>query len=71
MTKNVDELLEDTDDYDDLSPEDYVFIVGPDGKMKSVIFPPEDEFEYSQGLKEVFSMFGVEDPNLLLGQTIH
>jgi hypothetical protein len=57
---------------DGLDPDDYVFIVGADGKMKSVIFPPESTLEYSRDLLKVFSVFGVDDPDQLLNNyTIH
>lgn len=57
---------------DGLEPDDYVFIVGADGKMKSVIFPPESTLEYSKDLLRVFALFGVDDPDqLLAGPTIH
>lgn len=57
---------------DGLEPDDYVFIVGADGKMKSVIFPPESTLEYSRDLLKVFAVFGVDDPDqLLAGPTIH
>ena len=57
---------------DGLGPDDYVFIVGADGQMKSVIFPPEATLEYSKDLLKVFALFGVSDPDQLLGgYTLH
>ena len=57
---------------DGLDDDDYVFVVGPDGKMKSVIFPAEETIDYHKDLLKVFAMFGVNDPDDLLGgHTIH
>ncbi len=58
MTKSVDEIVEDlaTDDldFDDLGPDDYVFVVRNDGTLKNVIFPPAEDFEYSADLLKLF-----------------
>jgi hypothetical protein len=65
--------LNENDESDDgLAPDDYVFIIGADGKMKSVIFPAEETFEYSSDLLKVFKAIGVENPDSLLDtHTLH
>lgn len=72
--QNLPEDLEfdELDDLNDLSDDDYVFVVRSDGSMKSVIFPPSDTFDYSDKLLEVFAVFGVHDPDSIAGNhTIH
>ena len=65
---SVDEMNQE----DGLDPDDYVFIVGANGKMKSVIFPTEETMHYHKDLLKVFDMFGVKNPDELLGgHTIH
>lgn len=65
---SVDEMNQE----DGLDPDDYVFVVGADGKMKSVIFPAEETMNYHKDLLKVFAMFGVKNPDELLGgHTIH
>ena len=76
MAKPNEELIEDLESdleaFEDLGPEDYVFIVRSDGSLKNVIFPPEVGFEYSADLLKLFKMFGVENPDELLGDvTLH
>lgn len=77
MAKITEELVNDPNleenDLDDcLEPEDYVFVVGPDGKMKSVILPAEEVFEYSPQLLKVFAAIGIDNPELLTeNQTLH
>lgn len=76
MTKHVDELVEDLVlddlDFDDLGPDDYVFIVRNDGTLKNVIFPPGDEFEYDTDLLKLFALFGIDNPDEILGKvTLH
>jgi hypothetical protein len=49
-----------------------VFIVRADGTMKQVIFPPEESFEYSEKLLELFAVLGVTNPDELLNDiTVH
>ena len=65
--------LNENDETDDgLAPDDYVFIIGANGKMKSVIFPVEESFEYSSDLLKVFKAVGVDNPDSLLDtHTLH
>lgn len=59
-------------EFDDLAEDDYVFIVGADGKLKNVILPPEESFEYSEQLLKVFDILGISDPDMLsANHTIH
>ena len=51
--------------------DDYVFVIGPDGKMKSVIFPSEEPFEYSAELMDLFELLGIDDPDSLMSHTLH
>ena len=74
MTKPVTEELEVevASDFDDLADDDYVFIVRADGSLKSVIFPTDDIFDYSDDLLAVFNTLGVDNPDELTGNhTIH
>lgn len=77
MTKNTTEFADDveleiTDDFDNLADDDYVFIVRADGTLKSVIFPTDDVFTYSDDLLAVFSTLGVDNPDELTGNhTLH
>jgi hypothetical protein len=76
MAKVTEDVIEDLSiddlDFDDVGPEDYVFIVRSDGTLKNVIFPPTDAFEYSTDLLKLFELFGVDNPDELLGNiTLH
>jgi hypothetical protein len=66
------ELETEDVEFDEIEPEDYVFIVKADGTLKSVLFPEEEQFEYSEELMRVFNVFDVDDPAELTGNhTIH
>jgi hypothetical protein len=68
MAKITEELLSvpSSNEDDDLAPDDYVFIIGANGKMKSVIFPAEETFEYHPDLLKIFSAIGIDNPDALL-----
>jgi hypothetical protein len=62
-----DPSLNENDELDGgLAPDDYVFIIGADGKMKSVIFPAEESFDYHPELLKIFAAIGVDNPDSLL-----
>ena len=74
MAKITDELsndpsLNESDAFEGLEDDDYVFVIGSDGKMKNIIFPPSPDFEYSADLLALFRLLGVNDPDELLGAT--
>lgn len=76
MAKPTEDLVDDFDPeldaFDDLGPEDYVFVIRSDGSLKNVIFPPDVGFEYSKNLLKIFALFGVDNPDELLGDvTLH
>ena len=76
MTKPIDDIVKDlelleADDLDDLADDDYVFIVRADGTLKSVIFPAEEQFNYSDDLLIVFESLGIDNPETLMDRTVH
>lgn len=76
MTKPIDDIVKDlelleADDLDDLADDDYVFIVRADGTLKSVIFPAEEQFAYSDDLLVVFESLGIDNPETLMDRTVH
>lgn len=78
MAKYDEKLVEDLDleegldEFDDLEEDDYIFLIKANGDIKSVIFPPEVGFEYSEKLLAVFHALGIQDPDSLLGdRTLH
>ena len=75
MTKPIDDIINDLElleatDLDDLSDDDYVFIVRADGTLKNVIFPAEEQFTYSDELLTVFESVGINNPESLLERTL-
>jgi hypothetical protein len=67
----LDDDVEISDVYDEeITNEDYGFIVGADGELKSV-FMPTDYFEIPEKVKAVFETFGISDPESVNVYTLH
>lgn len=61
------------DIYDtEISDEDYGFIVGPDGELKSVFTPENAPFQTPENVLKILAMFGIHDiDNIEGGHSIH
>jgi hypothetical protein len=69
--------VEEQEDFDlhdayeeELTDQDYGFVLGPDGELKSV-FVPNDMMSVPDKVKNIFSLFGIEDPHTVFVHTIH
>jgi hypothetical protein len=72
MTKMAREEELELDVYDtDIGDEDYGFIFGPDGELKSVFLPDELPFRVPEKIAKILEMFGVQDPEQLDNPTLH
>lgn len=80
MAKNSGEtvgwqLEEDLDLSEEAGPEDYVFVVRPDGGCKAILLPQEfennPEAEMSEGIKRVMECFESVYTETSAGHTIH
>ena len=72
MTKLAEELAFEDGLYDtDISNEDYGFIFGPDGELKSVFLPENLPFNTPENIQKIFEIFGITDPEQLDNTTLH
>ena len=56
----------------DISDDDYVFIIGPDGNLKQILLPDEIPFELPENVNKVLAVFNVNDvESLAVSPTIH
>jgi len=71
MSKLSEELaIEDGLQEEHLGEEDYGFILGPDGELKSVFLPESMPFELPEKLAKIFEILGYSDPDQL-DSTLH
>ena len=64
MSKVTRELEEEVDEFlneVDWADEDYAFIIGPDGKLKSVLLPETGVFVAPKNVQKILKIFGVRD----------
>lgn len=68
----LEEELSVDDVYDtEITDEDYGFIIGPDGELKSVFLPENMPFKTPKNIAKILKMFGITDPALLEEVTLH
>lgn len=74
MSKQAaDQAFEFEDVYDtEISDEDYGFILGPDGKLKSVFLPENLPFKAPKNITKILKIFGINDISDIDGtETLH
>ena len=72
MTKLSEELaFEDGLHEDDIGDDDYGFIFGPDGELKSVFLPETMPFDTPEKIAKIFEIFGITDPERIENSTLH
>jgi len=77
MAKNQSNSLEangeifDSEDFsNEITSEDYGFILGPDGDLKSV-FMPTNSFVIPSTVAIILKAFGVNDPESVIVHSVH
>jgi hypothetical protein len=73
MSKLSEELAVEDGYYEDqdIGDEDYGFILGPDGELKSVFLPDVLPFKQPKNVAKILKMFGILDPEQLNNDTLH
>ena len=72
MSKLSEELAIEDGMYDsDIGDEDYGFILGPDGELKSVFLPDVIPFKQPKNIQKILKMFGIRDAEQLDSTTLH
>jgi hypothetical protein len=72
MSKLAEELAVEDGMYEnDIGDEDYAFVIGPDGKLKSVFLPDVVPFTQPKSIQKIFKMFGIRDAEQLDNPTLH
>lgn len=71
MTKLAQEEYIDDVYATEISDDDYGFIFGPDGELKSVFLPETLPFKTPKNIAKILKIFGITDPEQLNGTTLH
>lgn len=63
--------IEEYDEDDDNGPDDFSFVIGPDGSLKSFMVPEHLMEDPPDEVKMILSMFGIDDINEIENRTLH
>lgn len=58
---------QESDEYDEITDEDYGFVIGPDGELKSLFLPVDYDGEMPESVRKIFKILGVADPDDITG----
>lgn len=63
--------IEDIEENDEFTADDFGFIIGPDGELKSVMYPEHLMEDPPEEIKMILQIFGIEDIDTLENRTLH
>ena len=66
---NIEENLDEDDE--ELGEEDYGFIIGPDGELKTLMFPENLMGDPPNSIKRILKIFKIENLHHLEPRTLH
>lgn len=67
--ENIDDY--DDDDYEDIDPTDFAFVISSDGELKSLMMPEDLMNEPPKEIVEILKIFGIKDIHLIEPKTLH
>jgi hypothetical protein len=67
----TEELTFDHSHGEELDDDDYCFIIGPDGELKTVITPTVLPFKTPKNIQKILKLYGIQDPEQLGDNTLH
>lgn len=68
---NADFIVEEVETEDELSADDFGFIIGPDGELKSMMIPEHLMDDPPEEVLLILKLFGIDDIHSLESRTIH
>lgn len=73
MPNNVtsQEIAEDFIEENDWSPDDFGFIIGPDGELKTLMIPEHLMDDPPEEVKIILELFGIDDIHDLENRKLH
>lgn len=73
MPQNIstDVTIEEEYEDDGYSADDFGFIIGPDGELKSVMFPEHLMEDPPEEIKMILEIFGIDNFDTLENRTLH
>jgi hypothetical protein len=63
--------IEEFEETEEFGRDDFGFILGPDGELKSVMIPEDHMGELPEEVTMILSMYGIDDINKLNNRLLH
>jgi hypothetical protein len=72
MSERIENELEEDDESDeDFNENDYGFIIGPDGELKTLMIPEDLMDDPPTEVKKILRIFGIKNIHQIEPRTIH
>ncbi len=68
---NTDFIIEEIEEEDETSADDFGFIIGSDGELKSMMIPEHFMSDPPEEVMLILKIFGIDDINSLGDRTLH
>lgn len=69
--EDLDDFDEEYLDEEEFGPDDYGFIIGPDGTLKSIVYPEDLMEAPPEEVQLILRLYGIDDYETLDGRTLH
>ncbi len=70
-TPNADFIVEEIEEEDEFSADDFGFVIGPDGELKSMMIPEHLMDDPPEEVMLILKLFGIDDINSIGDRTLH
>ena len=73
MSQNpaTDFIVEEIEEEDEYSADDFGFVIGPDGQLKSMMVPEHLMDDPPEEVQMILQIFGIDNIHQLAGRTLH
>ena len=73
MSQNqaIDFIVDEVEAEDEYSADDFGFVIGPDGELKSMMIPEHLMDDPPEEVQLILKMFGIDSIHQLEGRTLH
>lgn len=71
LTTDNTSIDEFDDDNDEFAADDFGFIIGPDGELKSIMYPEHLMEDPPEEIKMILQIFGIDDIDTIENRTLH
>lgn len=73
MSQNpaTDFIVEEIEEEDEYSADDFGFVIGPDGELKSMMIPEHLMDDPPDAVLMILQIFGIDNIHQLAGRTLH